>query len=122
MATKCTNASSDLLLYGLGELPYWRSWSLTLHLKRCPACRERHRQLQRVSSGLADALQPARGGPRMPKAPVAVMQGWLTIFAIILILATGTLSVHLIRSVMLNAYAAGRALPCRPDLPNDTCR
>ena len=109
-------------MYGLGELPYWRSWSVSLHLRRCAACRERQKSLKRASSAMAVALRPPVGGPRAGKPPVSALHGWLTIAAIVTFLAATFFTARYVAVAYWRSHTLREDIPCRPDLPNDKCR
>lgn len=122
----CANIESDLLLYSLGELPYWRSWAVSRHLAKCGSCRERQVMLAATSRQIAEALRPPGGGPRLPaRPPVSVGQGWLMVASLVLVVAVGLLTVY-VAETRYSAWQAARQAqqdrPCLPGLASDKCR
>lgn len=122
---RCGELESDLLLYGLGELPFWRSWRVSVHLSRCPRCRRQQAELAAVAGKMSRALRPAGGAARLPKPAVTVLQGWLAVACIVLVVAGLVVGVKLAASHLSGASPSAAAqpdIPCRPDLPSDKCR
>lgn len=119
----CSDIDADLLMHGLGELPYWRSWTISRHLARCSRCAERQTELMSAARGMADALR-SPSGLRLPAAATTVGGGWLMLATLTLIVASSILAVY----VGVNQYAAWRSAhmkvnqPCLPGLRSDKCR
>lgn len=122
---RCGELESDLLLHGLGELSFWRSWLVSLHLAHCSGCRRKAAELAALSGRMARALRPAGGAARPPKPAVTVAQGWLAVACIVLVVAGLILGVRFAALRMSGSSpsaAAQQDIPCRPDLPSDKCR
>jgi hypothetical protein len=124
-AQTCTEMDTDLLMHGLGELPYWRSWAVSRHLTWCGRCRKRQDELISVSRGMAETLMPPSGGPRLTVSPVTVAGGWLMIASIVLILATSILILYVTGTRLhVGPFAHSTKInrPCLPGLASDKCR
>lgn len=120
---RCREIEPDLLLHGLGELRFWRSWLISVHVARCARCRRTQESLLSASGRLAAALAPPGGAARMARPAVSVAQGWIAVACIAALIA-GLLLVGGVRAARMRSHgtAAGQDIPCRPDLPNDQCR
>jgi hypothetical protein len=121
----CEDRESDLLLHSLGELPYWRSWIVSLHVSRCHGCRREGARMLAVSGKIARALSPSGGSARLARPAVTVARGWMAVAcvaaAVGLLVLAGSVAVVRYRALQAQA-AAQQDIPCRPDLRNDKCR
>ena len=119
----CSDIDADLLMHGLGELPYWRSWTVSRHVTRCSRCARRQTELMAAARGMAETLRSPTG-IRMPATATTVSGGWLMVATVVLVVATSILAVY----VGINQYASYRAThtkasqPCLPGLRSDKCR
>jgi hypothetical protein len=120
----CAEREPNLLLHGLGELPFWQSWLLSLHVERCGRCRAAQAKLLTASGRMAATLRPAGGPIRAARPAVTVAQGWLGMAALAIVVA----GLLILGGIAVGRYGRGPApaaqqdIPCRPDLPNDKCR
>jgi anti-sigma factor RsiW len=121
---RCGELESDLLLHGLGELPFWRSWRVSLHLTGCADCRQRAAGVAAVAAKMARALKPVGGAARLPRPAVTVAQGWLAVACVVLAVVGLLLGARFVSSRVGGSQpsASQQDIPCRPDLPSDKCR
>ncbi len=124
----CRDRDSDLLLFGLGELPLWQRWRTALHLRTCARCRARQAELAQVSDQIAGALRPPSGGGGAggpgTRIPVRPAVSALAPLMLLLVLSMFTLTLVAVWYAHSHwaIHQAAQDDGCRPDLPNDKCK
>ncbi len=126
--TKCPESDGELLMHALGELPYWRSWTLSRHTNRCMACAARRAEMAKLTTRLANTLVPPSGHVRLPKESVSIYRGWLNailacfvcVFIAILGYVAFNQNGHNPNSHLDTVNS--NTLPCGPSVKSDKCR
>ena len=124
----CHERDADLLLLAHNELSAWQRRSVRAHLRRCPRCRARARELAGVSEAFAGAIRESGMAHWSPPA-VTKSNFWILSSARLLLVSLVIVIIFVTAMVLRSNLSAPKppapasdSGACIPNLPNDRCR